>query len=145
MVDNQKILDAALAIRSARAVDEHLAAIGNANVQRLALEQETLRDAVMAGAVAQREVAEKLEILIDVMRQLLTTPPVVNVEAPQALPALPAPQAVTVTVPKDAVEVKPVINVPATKVIIQKPERTIPRYVTITHSDGSMSTLDFGK
>ena len=151
MADNDQILDTAIQIRSQRgvgkAVEDYVGAM------RLALEdvQSTnvemvrrLRDEMVE---LQQQNAEALLALTEGISDLVSAiaaiePVVVNV--PETILQLEQ-QPVTVNVPRSAVQSKPVINLPEPKVVIDRPESKLPKSLRIKHSDGTQSTIEFGK
>ena len=154
MAENDRIFDTALQIRHAReaskAVDDY---VGN---MRLALQDvqasnvdmvRDLRDEMVELQTKSTEavlsLAERISELVEVLANV--EPIVVNVpETNLTLEAAP----VNVTLPKPPATIKPVINVPAPKVVIEKPEKPeskMPKSLRIKHSDGTQSTIEFGK
>ena len=153
MVDRQEVAAMALSIRGARSVQDHLSNVENAT--RLALDQsqqrqfedlQELRDEIMASqrksAELQQALISQLGELVSLITDRLSTPPVVNV--PRTEVTLEQ-QPVNVTVPKTAITMRPTIKIPETQVVIQPPEREVPRRAVITHSDKSTSMIEFGK
>ena len=156
MADNKnRIFDAALEIRSARSMNDYLGSV------RMALEESqesnldttrALRDEMVE---SQQKFLESQNQLVDVVQELmgqmtelvsslrdLSTPPVVNIPETKVI----LKQPVTVNVPKTAVNVKPtVVNIPEPKVTVEMPEKKLPTRATIKHSDGTMSTIEFGR
>lgn len=152
------VLEAALAIRSARAVED--AYTGS----RMALERTTednvqasraLRDEMVdlvgqmleqqqAILSSQEQLIGQLVAMTTVLTERLSEPVVVNV--PQQQVTLEQ-QPVTVNVPKSTVQVNPVINpvVKAPDVVVEAAERTLPKRITIKHSDNTTSTIEFTK
>lgn len=96
----------------------------------------------------QRELSMQMAEILSFMRELINQPPpeppIVNVTSPEVQVTLKQ-QPVNVDVPKATITVKPTISVPEPKVVIQQAESKMPKRLTIKHSDGSMSTIEFGK
>lgn len=154
MADNNRIFDTALQIRSARAVDDYLGSV------RMALEESqennltavrALRDEMVEGQQAFLEsqnqlvdaVREFMGQMTDLVAALGDLTPVVNI--PETKVTLQQ-QPVQVNVPKTTVNVKPtVVNIPEPKVTVEMPEKKLPDRLTIKHSDGTQSTIEFGR
>lgn len=151
MADNGEILETGIKIRhareAARAVDDYVGSM------RLALEDvqssnvemvRRLRDEMVE---LQRNTTEAILSLTseisDLVAVLAAVEPVV-VNVPETTVQLEQ-QPVTVNVPKSAVQNKPVINLPEPTVVIDKPESKLPKSLRINHSDGTQSTIEFGK
>jgi hypothetical protein len=144
-VNGQQITATALAIRSARAMEDYVGTVQSAT--KLAVEQsntdglDSLRDEIIE---LQQRSLELQENLVSAVVEMATSfkdavPLVVNV--PETNLTLQQ-QPVTVNLPKAApVQVKPVIKVPATKVVIDKQKQAVPKRATITHADGSTSII----
>lgn len=150
--DSGRIFDTAVQIRNARqasrSVDTFLGSM------RLALEKvqpeniETVRQLHDEMVELQQKTAETLLSLTmeisDLVAVLTAVKPVV-VNVPETVLQLEQ-QPVTVNVPKATpVQVNPVINVPPAQVVIDKPASNVPKRAMITHSDGTTSTVEFGK
>ncbi len=151
MSDNNRILDTAIQIRSSReaaqAVGEYMGSM------RLALEDVQASNVEMVRKLRdemvelQQKNADALLALTEGISELVTVlaavePVVVNV--PETTVQLEQ-QPVTVNVPRSAVPIQPVINLPEPKVVIDRPESKLPKSLRIKHSDGTQSTIEFGK
>lgn len=143
------MLTTAMAVRTADAIDKHLNTVQQ--VTRLALDEsrdsvQTMRDEVIESLRQANELnaklIEQMAMLIDFFKDHVASPPVVNV--PQANVTM-TQQPVTVNVPTAAVQVAPKITVPEAQIVIDRPEPKLPTTATISHSDGTQSTISFGK
>jgi hypothetical protein len=140
-----KLIRDAVALTSARAVDEHLRSVESA--RRLALDQQqedmqTLRDEIIESQQrsfeSQQKLIEQMTEILSFFREFLPNP--VNVNVPETRLTL-TQQPVTVNVPKASIAFNPNVMIP--EIVI--PERKMPERATIKHSDGSMSTVEFGR
>ena len=146
----ENILDTGIQIRhareAARAVDDYVGSM------RLALEDvqasnvdmvRKLRDEMVE---LQQNTAEALLSLTAEISELVTAlgaiePVVVNVPETQLKLEQ---QPVTINLPKSAIRVDvPAIEIPEPQVVIQGPERQLPKRLKIKHTDGTMSTIEF--
>lgn len=152
MADSDQILDTAIQIRSkreaARAVEDYVGSM------RLALEDVQTSNVEMVRALrdemveVQTKTLESQQAMIDQMAELvalltdrLSEPLVVNVPETQLTMDQ---QPVNINVPKSAIQVKiPAIKIPEPKVVIQGPERQLPKGFKIKHADGTFATVDF--
>ena len=139
----EKLLNDAVMIRTARAVDDSLRNIESA--RRLALDQaqddmaqmrEDMIEMQREAVEAQRRLIEQMTELLSFFREFLPNPVQVNV--PETRLTL-TQQPVTVNVPKAAIEFRPNVTVP--EIII--PDRPPPSRALIKHSDGTQSTVEF--
>lgn len=150
--NDRHITETALAIRSARAMQDSTQAMGDylgtaQEAMNLALSQsnpeglDSLRDAIVDLHRTSLEMQEQLvSSIADMVAALRDADPLV-VNVPETNLTLQQ-QPVTVNLPKAApVQVNPVIKVPATKVVIDKKEHKVPKRATITHSDGTTSII----
>lgn len=139
-------LKAALAVKTARAIDEHLGHVRQ--MTRLALEDnlkdtEEFRNQVMQGhdesIQLMRQLIVQLSSMLDFVKTLaIPTETTFKIEE----------QPVTVNLPETRVTVRPNITVPEIalpepKVIIDKPEQNYPKGAVIHHSDGTQSKVIF--
>ena len=160
MADNNRILDIAMQIRSARVVDEYMGSM------RLALD-ETLRtnvDSVRAVRddmvvmqtnaseaqdkilESQAKILESQQTLIDSVVELIAAigermKDPVQVNVPETIVNVEVAPA-TVTIPKPPAQIKPVITVNVPEPKTEKTASKLPKRITINHSDGTSSTID---
>jgi Flp pilus assembly protein TadG len=152
---NQNVLESALALRTARAIDEHIGRVEG--VQRLAIEEtlkdnEDLREQIVRAQAKTADLmneftsnqstllAEVSKLLADVSSLFVAMKDFTVPKTEVTLEAAP----VTVNVPTPKLTVSPEINVPETKVVIDQKSETKQKPIkgaTITHSDGSQSTV----
>ncbi len=156
MTEEERIFNAALAVRSARGVHDYI------GFSRMAVEQmqqanvesnEILRNDTIArqeqALEAQQQTLEAMQAMIDQMAQLMTfltdrlSEPVV-VKIPETRLTMDQ-QPITVNVPKTTVQVNPVVTIPEPSVVIEKSESKLPKRLTIKHSDGTQSTIEITK
>ncbi len=151
MTDNEQILDTAIQIRSqreaAKAVHDYVGSM------RLALEDVQATNVEMVRKLRdqmvelQQQNAEGMlsltEAISDLVAAIAAIEPVV-VNVPETTIQLEQ-QPVVVNVPKSAVNSKPVINLPEPKVVIDRQESKLPKNLRINHSDGTQSTIEFGR
>lgn len=143
-----KMLEQALAIKSARAFQDHLESVKN--IQQMALDNNTEQLASVAGrqdvVEAMMEANQKSnEQLLQMMSRFVDM-----LEALQGVFARPLPpqavtleqQPVVVNVPKAAIEFSPQVNVPESQVTVHQ-QQDIPTKAEIRHSDGMRSTITF--
>jgi len=163
MTEENRIFNAALAVRSARAVDDYVGSIRMAHqeMQQTTIETtQALRDEMaerqlqtsemqLQTSEMQERTLEAMQAMIDQMAQLMTfladrlsEPVVVNL--PETRLRMDQ-QPVTVNVPKAVIQVNPVINAPKPSVVIEKAESKLPKRITIKHSDGTQSTIEITK
>lgn len=143
------LMATAMAVRTADAIEQHL---GNVQqITRMALDEsrdsvQTMRDEVIESLrqanELQGELIKQMAQLIDFFKEHVATPPVVNV--PQANVTM-SQQPVVVNIPEAAVQVAPKITIPEAQIVIDRPEPKLPTTATIIHSDGTQSTISFGK
>ncbi len=146
-----RVLEKAVEVRTervaAQVVDDYVGSI------RLALEEVQTTNVEMVRRLRDEMVelvqkqADSLLSLTEQIAELVAAmaavePLVVNV--PETVLQLEQ-QPVVVNVPKSAVQSKPVINLPEPTVVIDRQESKLPKIVKIKHSDGSQSTIEFGK
>lgn len=152
--NDRHITETALAIRSARAMQDSTQAMGDylgtaQEAMNLALSQsnpkglDSLRDAIVDLHQTSLEMQEKLvSSIADMVAALRDADPLV-VNVPETKLTMEQ-QPVTVNVPKAApIKVNPVIKVPQTKVVIEKPDRKVVKRAIIKHSDGTTSEIEF--
>ena len=151
---NGDVIQSALAIRAARAIDDHLREV--ATVKRMQLENqieeilEFQRQYVAQREDSQAEHAALIESVTEALRRLITiaeNPPVppdtrvtldqqpVTVNVPPLTVNVPLPEA------KPAVTFSPVVTIPESQVVIDRPNA--PTRATIKHSDGTRSEIIF--
>lgn len=144
-VNDQQITATALAIRSARTMEDYVGTVQNAT--KLAVDQsntdglDSLRDEIIELQERSLELQESLvSAVVEMVAAFRDAVPLV-VNVPETNLTMQQ-QPVTVNLPKAApVQVKPVIKVPAPKVVIDKKEHKVPKRATITHSDGTTSII----
>ncbi len=151
-VENGQIFETGIKIRHAReagrAVDDYVGSM------RLALEDVQASNVDMVRALRdemvelQQKTAEALLSLTAEISELVAVlaavePVVVNV--PETVLSMEQQPAI-INLPKSAIQVKmPDIKIPEPQVVIQESERKLPKRATVKHSDGTMSTIEFGR
>jgi len=151
-VENGEIFETGIKIRhareAARAVDDYVGSM------RLALEDVQTSNVEMVRALrdemveVQRETLESQQAMIEQIAELvslltdrLSKPLVVDI--PQTQLTMDQ-QPVVINIPKSAIQVNvPDIKIPEPQVVIQESERKLPKRLTIKHSDGTISTIEF--
>ncbi len=151
MAESNRILDTAVEIRTKRVlaevVDDYAGSIRMAleevqttNVEMVRRLRDEMVELVQKQADGLLSLTEGIADLVAVIAAI--EPVVVNV--PETVLQLEQ-QPVVVNVPKSAVQSNPVINLPEPKVVIDRQESKLPKSLRIKHSDGTQSTIEFGK
>ena len=145
-VNGQQATENAFSLRSSRAMEGYVATVEK--VTKLAVNKshaeglDALREEVLEIQKRSLEVQENLIAAIAEMLSSLRDAGPLVVNVPETKLTMQQ-QPVTVNLPKASpVQLAPVIKVPQTKVVIEKPEKKVPKRAIIKHSDGTQSTIE---
>ena len=150
--DNGQILETGIKIRhareAARAVDDYVGSmrlaledVQSSNVEMVRALRDEMVEVQTKTLESQQAMIEQMAELVALLTDRLSEPFVVDIPQTQLTMEQ---QPVTINLPKSAIEVKmPPIEIPEPKIVIQGPERKLPKKLTIRHSDNTMSTIEF--
>jgi len=148
-INGDDLIQSAIALRTARAIDEHLtnmSAIKRMQVENEIEEVLAFRDQYLSQQ-ANKEVQEStLTKIIEALSRLIYLAEHPPKFAPPPTQITLEQQPVTVNIPKGTdtkpvVNFSPVVTIPESQVVIDRPE--MPMRAVIKHSDGTRSEIEF--